>query len=168
MAVCAAVLLLSASTGARAAQIWSGRTFYFQKANWADWTLPQNQDRITDLVWITRADAMGIFNIAQQDSYAYDVSPLDTEWATGDAVNWQTLTFTTWETWTGIGPPNTVGVNAVVHLVTDDIYIDIRFDSWTQGGGGGVPAGGGFSYHRAPDPAAVEPTTWTAIKALYR
>ena len=168
MVVCAAVLLLSAATGARAAQVWSGRTFYFEKANWADWTQPQNQDRITDLVWITRANSEGIFNIAQENTYAEFASPLDTEWATGDAADWQTLTFAPWGTWIGFGPPYTVGVDAVVHLITDDVYIDIRFESWTTGLGGGVPGGGGFSYHRAPDPSAVQPASWTAIKALYR
>jgi hypothetical protein len=34
----------------------------------------------------------------------------------------------------------------VVHLITDDIYIDIKFLSWTSGG-----AGGGFSYERSTD-----------------
>jgi hypothetical protein len=40
-------------------------------------------------------------------------------------------------------------MNAVVHLITDDIYIDIKFTQWTQSGGGGfayvrsTPGGGG-------------------------
>ena len=35
----------------------------------------------------------------------------------------------------------------VVHLITDNIYIDIKFTSWGQGSG----AGGGFSYERSTD-----------------
>jgi hypothetical protein len=161
--LCAAVLLLSTATGAAAPQVWSGRTYYFIKANWADWTLAPNQDHITDLVRITRANSHGIFNIAQESEYTIPVSPVDTEWATGDAANWPALTFATWENWHGLNPPSTVGVDAVVHLITDDIYIDIRFESWTQ-----AATGGGFSYYRAPDPSAVEPSSWTAIKVLYR
>jgi len=41
---------------------------------------------------------------------------------------------------------NTVGVNAVLHLKTDDIYIDITFTSWS--------VGSGYSYVRStPSPA---------------
>jgi hypothetical protein len=159
----AAAVILGGTTAARATEVWSGRTFLFEKANSADWTLPQNQDRITGLVWITRADTQGIFNIEQEGGYTHNVSPTDTEWATGNAADWATLSFAAWEVWNGTFPPTMVGVDAVVHLVTDDIYNDIRFETWTQGANGG-----GFSYHRAPDPSSVMPTAWGKVKALYR
>ncbi len=41
-------------------------TTTFTKSNNADWTLEANQDRITDNVWITRANNSGIFNIATE------------------------------------------------------------------------------------------------------
>ena len=41
-----------------------GDTVTFTKADSADWTLPENQDRITDNVWITRKHNQSIFNIA--------------------------------------------------------------------------------------------------------
>jgi hypothetical protein len=41
-----------------------------------------------------------------------------------------------------------VGRNAVVHLITDDIYIDIRFTQWSCCGAGGV------SYLRGTPPVA--------------
>ena len=48
------------------------------------------------------------------------------------------------------------GVDAVVHLITEDIYIDIRFLSWTTGNGQGGTGGGGFSYMRStPAPVAT-------------
>ncbi len=153
----AAALVFSsilAAAPSQAVQVWSGRTYTFTKAASADWTLPENQDRITSSVWITRAGTQGIFNIAVESSYG-SLSPADTEWATGDAADWQSLTFTPWVTWAGSNPPGTVGLDAVVHLISDDIYIDIRFDSWGIGGDGG----GSFSYARGesavPVPDAV-------------
>lgn len=148
---------------ARALEVWSGRTFFFSKADFADWTQAANQDRITPRVWITRKDTQGIFNIFLETGYT-SASPTDTEWATGDAVNHASLTFLPWVQWASNNPPATVGVNAVVHLITDDIYVDIRFDSWS----GGQGSGGGFSYTRAVMP--VVPTgkgTWGRIKALF-
>ncbi len=40
------------------------------------------------------------------------------------------------------------GRNMVIHLITDDIYIDIKFLSWTPGGGD-TSGLGGFSYERS-------------------
>lgn len=143
-----AIILCVLSTGpASALEVWSGRDLAFAKPDSADWTLPENQDRITASVWLTRAHNRGLFNIAQEDTYTVQVSPLDTEWATGDAVDWESLTFAPWQTWNGGLPPSMVGLDAVVHLISDDIYLDIRFESWTAGNGGG-----GFSYLRASAP----------------
>ncbi len=75
----------------------------------------------------------------------------DTEWAFGtisDGVS--SLTFTTWGVAhtdeTGGNPPSLVNQDMVLHLITDDIYIDIKFLSWSSGG-----SGGGFSYERSTD-----------------
>lgn len=147
---------------AHAEDVWSGTDFFFEKEDFADPDLAENQDRITDAVWITRDVNRGIYNAAQEGSYTGD-SPADTEWATGNAADWQSLTFTTWFDWHGgptNGPPSVVGVDAVVHLISEDIYIDIRFESWTQGS-----TGGGFSYSRASDPSPVETTSWGGIKS---
>jgi hypothetical protein len=151
----AAAVILGAAGAAQGAEIWSGYDFAFEKANFADWTLEENQDRITDNVWITRADNQGIFNIAQEDSYdGFDTigpSPVDTEWAFGTTADWDTLTYTTWAIAADGFPPSLVGQDMVVHLITDDIYIDIRFTGWSSGG-----SGGGFSYERAvPAPGSL-------------
>lgn len=143
----------------RAQTVWSGLTFEFTKSYLNSYTLPENQDRITDNVWLTRATQMGIFNIAQEDFYdqSTHTAPADTEWATdlmlaneGEAIaasNWQDLTFTNWiQAYGGPGsqdlPNRLVGRNAVVHLITDDIYLDLQFTDWTLGAGG-------FEYIRA-------------------
>jgi len=159
-----ALLLLAfaapALAGERTPTIWSGRHYFFEKENFADWNLPENQDRITDTVRITRKNNQGIFNIAQEDEYNDLVSPADTEWATGNALDWMNLDFEPWVIWVGANPPSSVGVNAVVHLISEDIYIDIRFESWTSGG-----LGGGFSYLRAEpaDPWQV----WTGCEVFF-
>ncbi len=157
--------LIAWSAPAGATEIWSGRTFFFSKAPFADPSISTNQDHITPLVAITRGNTQGIYNAVFESNYVHDVSPSGTAWATGDAVNYASLTFQPWEIWAGASPPSTVGVNAVVHLITEDIYVDIVFASW----GGGPTSGGYFSYYRAPMPAVpARPTTWGRIKALYR
>ncbi|MEM9056733.1 MAG: thrombospondin type 3 repeat-containing protein [Pseudomonadota bacterium] len=123
----------------RAQEVWTGPPITFSKAPFADWTLPENQDRITDNVWLTRADLMGVFNIVTSPSYQ-GPSPLDTEWATGSAKDFATLDFQIWVDWAKSFPPGTVGVDAVVHLITDDIYIDITFVEWGVGFSGGAVA----------------------------
>jgi hypothetical protein len=159
----AALGLLAAAAPAHALEVWSGRTFLFTRPDGVDWTQAVNQDRIRPAVWLTRKNTMGLFNIALEPSFTSS-SPAGTEWATGDAVNHSSLTFLPWVQWAANNPPATVGVDAVVHLIADDIYLDIRFASWS----GGTTAGG-FSYYRAVPPTVpAERGTWGRIKALYR
>ena len=62
--------------------IWSGAAITFQKAAGADPTLPENQDRITDNVWITRPNNGGqIYNIVAESTANKDNSPEGTLWA---------------------------------------------------------------------------------------
>jgi hypothetical protein len=154
-----ALLLPSSST---AQTVWSGFTFSFTKLNDHDPTQPENQDRITDNVWITRSVQQGIFNIAVEDFYTSS-SPADTRWATeltspGEniaATNWQDLTFTNWANAYGGTfnlATNIVSFPAVVQLITDNVYLDLQFTGWTSSAGGG-----GFSYVRAE--GQLPPTT---------
>jgi hypothetical protein len=147
---------------AGATEIWTGRTYYFFKAPFA---VPLNAaDQISPLVWITRANTQGIYNPRMESIYEHNVSPKGTEWATGDAINHASLVFQPWESWAAADPPATVGVNACVHLIAEDIYIDIAFASWGAGGTGGY-----FSYYRAQAPVVpTARTTWGRIKKLYR
>lgn len=148
-----AVGAAAACTGGAIGQIvWTGPSITFTKTDFADWTLAENQDRLTDNVWITRADSQGIFNIRVENSYS-PPSPADTEWAFGNAADYESLTFDTWFNLHQMNPPSLIGVDAVVHLITDDIYVDIKFLSWTSFAGGG-----GFSYERStpvPAPTAL-------------
>lgn len=143
------ILLVSCTNLVLSQTMWTGPTITFTKANFADWTLPANQDFITSNVILTRANTKGIFNIATEtgfDDVNYD-SPVDTEWANGsisDGIS--NLTFDSWDESNMSDPPGNIGVNKVLHLITDDIYIDIVFTAWSQSN-----AGGGFTYERSTD-----------------
>lgn len=135
--------------------IWNGPPLAFAKPANADWTLPQNQDRITPNVWLTRATNNGPFNIQSETIFTHNVSPAGTAWAFGSTANFASLTYADWETWTGgppSGPPNTVGQNAVLHLVNNNIYIDLKFTAW----GVGAAGGGSFAYTRSTPPVSLE------------
>lgn len=150
------VLLPAASTAAPI--VWSatsgssGTWLSFSKPTGADPQDPLFQDRITDNVWITRATTLGIYNARQESGYS-PVSPLDTEWAWDlagnnsglsiQATNYANLTFRSWEAAHDMRAVRIVDIPGVLHLISDDIYLDIRITSWQSGGGGG------FSYVRA-------------------
>lgn len=137
--------LILNSSPLKAQTIWTGPTMTFTKADYADWTLEENQDRITNNVWITRATIQGIFNIVTESGYTEEFSPEDTEWSFGTTAEAFTLSYDSWEETIGT-PPEMMNLDMVVHLITDDIYIDIKFTAWTSGGNGG-----GFTYERSTD-----------------
>jgi hypothetical protein len=123
--------------------------------------LPQNQDPITPNVAFTRGSAQGLYNIAQEMFYTPNLSPKSTTWATSlnnpgktiASTNWANLSFTNWQTAYG-GPTQLAGnitnLDAVVHLVANDIYLDLRFDYWGQRSDSGTA----FSYFRSSVPEA--------------
>ena len=140
---------------ARGAIIWNGPSVAFTNVTVSD------VDRLTPNVWLTRGSSQGIYNTRTESSFQHFISPADTEWANGTTADYASLTYSDWNTWAKTlngGPPNTVGTNAVMHLVSEDIYLDIRFTSW--------PTGGGFSYVRStPTTAPVPPVLTGAIIA---
>src|SRR5947209_10095448 len=129
-----------------AATVWTGPSLTFTKASFADPTQPANQDRLTPHVWLTRASSRGLYNANQEAGYNGVTSPVDTEWAYGDINNYNTLTYSPWLGWCSHSPPSVVGQSAVLHLMSDDIYVAITFNSWDAGH---VVPGGGFSYTRS-------------------
>ncbi|MCX6822567.1 MAG: leucine-rich repeat protein, partial [candidate division SR1 bacterium] len=114
----------------------------FTKADYVDWTLPGNQDCITDNVCITRKNNQGIYNYATENGYISS-SPDDTERAYGNCISKDSLTFDTRTNTHGNNPPDTIGQDMCLHLISDDKYYDLIFTAWTPSN-----AGGGFSYTR--------------------
>src|SRR5437773_3123995 len=159
------VLSLATVPGAHAATVWNGPTIRFTKSNYANPLLAQNQDRLTANVWITRGSSRGLFNAKTASSFTHYLSPAGTEWANGSLENYATLSYTDWNHWAKGVNPNpyaTVGVQAVLHLIPDDIYLSVQFTSWTGGAPGGGPSyGGGFSYLRSTPVGQPTNITWT-------
>jgi len=125
--------------------IWTGPNITFTREDGVDHTMAANQDRITDAVWITRANTRGIFNIAMESSYASNSSPAGTEWSFGTTANISSLTFQSWQQAVSSSPPSSLNQSMVLHLISENIYIDLKFLSWTERGGGG------FSYERSTE-----------------
>jgi hypothetical protein len=157
------VLLLAIS--AHAATVWNGPTISFTKPSNVNPLLAENQDRLTANVWITRGSAQGLFNANMESQFTHYLSPAGTEWANGSLENYATLSYTNWNRWAqGVnpGPRATVGVQAVVHLIAEDIYLSVKFTSWTGGASGGGPSfGGGFAYLRSTPVGPLTTNTWT-------
>ena len=132
-----------------AATVWNGPLITYSQPS-SNPTLATNQDRITPDVWLTRAASKGLFN-AFYETNATALSPTNTEWAFGTLENYDSLSYTNWLAWlNGASPTMLVGQQAVVHLITDDIYISIQFTNWASGGNGG------FAYKRStPTPASL-------------
>jgi len=125
--------------------IWSGEKITFTKDDGADPNLEENQDRLTENVWITRGNEGGqIYNVNQENAASKDSSPADTEWALGTTADIANLTFELFRT-AVVNPQSVAGKDLVLHLITDDVYLDVKFTSWSQG------KLGGFSYERSTE-----------------
>lgn len=127
--------------------VWDGPLMTFTKQNFDDPSSENSQDRITNLVWLTRGNSgVQLYNAKIESNSSKSNSPEDTRWAFGTTSNLGSLTFSTFR---GTSKPKlAVGQNMVVHLISDDIYIDIKITSWESGSN----SGGGFSYERSTNP----------------
>ncbi len=130
--------------------IWTGPTMSFTNNSVSD------ADVLTANVWLTRGSSQGLFNSVYETGYTRSFSPADTEWAYGQLADYASLSYANWETWNGQKPLTMVNKDAVLHLITDDIYLAIRFTSWGQ-------RTGGFSYDRSTSAAVPEPATVTIL-----
>ena len=127
--------------------VWDGPLMTFTKQNFDDPSSENSQDRITDLVWLTRGNNGGqLYNAKTESNSSKSNSPEGTRWAFGTTSNLGSLTFSTFRG--NSNPKHAIGQNMVVHLISDDIYIDIKITSWSSGSN----SGGGFSYERSTNP----------------
>ncbi len=124
------------------ATFWSGEKITFTKEDGANPNNEANQDQITNTVWITRGNSGGqIYNINQESSASQNTSPLGTEWAIGTFEDIQNLEFKAFRP-AVVKPQDVVGQDLVMHLIAEDIYLELNFLTWSSG------KEGGFSYER--------------------
>lgn len=140
--------------------IWNGSFETFEKESNSDWTLEENQDRITDLVWITRKSNQGLFNIATETGYQMNESPAGTEWAMGTTDDLGILVFSDWRGAVDNNPAGSLNMDMVLHLIEENIYIDLVFQEWQ------AFSGGAFAYKRRTDPA-LSLTEQTQTKQVF-
>ena len=125
--------------------IFTGDKITFTKENGADPTDSANQDRLNDDVIITRGNGGGqIYNIAQESEFDKENSPVGTEWALGTTADIENLTFGKFRA-TVQNPQQVIGQDLVLHLIDEDVYVDVNFTQWTSGN----TNGGGFAYERS-------------------
>ena len=123
--------------------IWNGGKITFEKADGADPNSALAQDRITDLVWVTRGNSGGqIYNIAKESAADKNKSQLGTKWAIGNLDEIDQLSFNDFRTAVG-EPKEVVGKNLVLYLEDHSTYISVKFTSWSSG------SKGGFAYERS-------------------
>jgi hypothetical protein len=125
--------------------VWNSAkgTVTFTKQSNADWTQAANQDRISDSVWITRANNQSLFNIRKESAYVTN-SPIGTLWAFGTTDSFATREYKSFVSLSGGNPQALIGKNLVLKLIAENIYLDFKLLSY-----GGSNSGGGFSYIRA-------------------
>ncbi|MFL3027758.1 MAG: hypothetical protein ACJZ1O_05665 [Candidatus Neomarinimicrobiota bacterium] len=136
-------------------------TTTFTKADSADWTLEDNQDRITDNVWITRKHNQSIFNIAQETGYSGNSgSPVGTLWSDTSSAHAASDSYASFVAMHGGSPASIVNKTISLYLPQDGLYFDVTFSSYSGGNNGG----GGFSYSRtsATPNLAVSPDSLSA------
>ena len=97
----------------------------------------------TKSVAITRGNNGGqIYNISKESSADKTNSPLGTTWAVGTIDQRESLTFKKFRAAVG-KPKDVVGKDLVMYLEDHDVYLSVKFTSWTEG------KNGGFVYERS-------------------
>lgn len=127
------------------AVIWTGANMSFDKVAGADPSVAENQDRLTDNVWITRGNNGGqIYNAVEEDAATKRESPRGTLWAIGTIDEIENLNFANFRSAVG-SPKQVVGKDLVLFLREDEIYLSVKFTSWGQN------KAGNFSYERSTE-----------------
>ena len=119
----------------------------FTKVANADWRLVENQDQITPNVWLTRANQGLLFNARIEDR-SNGAGPSGTKWFLGKLEDYEeeqlfTLEFESLKNAAGSRMKDTPGKTFIVHLVEDNVFIELTFHAW-----GNKSEGAGFSYSR--------------------
>ena len=120
---------------------------FFEKSNNSDPSLEQNQDRISNYVWLTK-DVFGpMYNVYQEteadelECY-FSQSPSGTLWSPFPKEDSQPVHYLPFLSMTSCCPSCIIGDTVSVWLQEIDLKINVVFESWIEGGQGG------YSYYR--------------------
>ena len=120
----------------------AGSTSSFTNPNYGN-----SFETISSLIGITRASAQSIYNPYLEHNYTEVLSPAGTLWNLDgwfDISNVKTRNYSTfYSCLNGNIGNNVIGAELIMWDVINNTYWKIKFNSWTQGGGGG-----GFSYDK--------------------
>jgi hypothetical protein len=141
------LLLLLTIVSVHAQTIWSVGSTTFTK------TAPGQSDAVAANTSITRGNTGPLYNSVCQSApigsqYPTWSGPCNTQWAIGTIANWNTLTYANLYNVNGFNPPSMVGQTMVCHLIAENIYFQVTWNSWQSGGGN-------FSYTRTTTVAAA-------------
>ena len=109
--------------------IYYDETVVFSKEDFGDQSLVQNQDRISENVWLTRSDNGGLFNFISESNYEQDSSPQGTKWVRGKTSNQTVYNYTPFYSAAGGSFNSIIGDTFSLHLENLDIYFDVVFTS---------------------------------------
>ncbi len=136
--ICIVICLFSITPNKSFGQtIWDSGTVVFTK------TAVGQIDMLTANTHLTRGSDRPIYNnITESSASGCSWTPGNTQWAYGNLANWSTLTYKNLFELNSCNPPSMVNQPMVLHLLTEDIYLQITFTFWQQ-------RGGNFTYTRS-------------------
>lgn len=153
-----AAFLLVAGSLAQASTVWDGPTNGFYHA------VSGASDEITTNVIITRGGSGGLYNSFLESGATGGVSPKGTLWAQGTLAN-TNLSYAACPMEAHGSPSQYIGHTFVVHLLTNDIYLQLTLTNWLGEGGSGDTT---FGYTRSSPtvpPSISSPTNGTVLSA---
>ena len=124
--------------------LWTGPALEFSKENNSPAT-----DQVTDKVAITRGDDQGIFNSVYETGWNRP-GPFNTLWAFGSLDEINSANFIGWGSLSNWNPRELVDKQLIVWLTEENIFLELKFNSWSGGS-----SGGGFSYSRSTPSAQI-------------
>ncbi|HSK13814.1 MAG TPA: MopE-related protein, partial [Phnomibacter sp.] len=135
------ILQANSTAGSKA---WNSGSFTFTKTDVGQ------VDEITEFTHITRGYGGFIYNSVDQTGSSgcccnYTLS--NVEWALGNIADWATLTYSDQVPIPDCYTPNIQNLPLVMHLKSEDIYLQVVFSYWQAGGGGN------FTYTRTTAPS---------------
>jgi hypothetical protein len=144
----AALWALVLATPLPAATLWTGPNMTYTKS-----ASTPNDTILAGKVVLHRGTRDVLYNTAAGETRAATSSPANTEWGFGALTNYQNLSYRSLES---MRDGNLAGLilnrPMVMHIISEDIYLSVKFTTWGQHGVGTV------SYIRSTAPAGAAPT----------